>query len=90
VRRRDLDVHTTLFVGGLHSSMIGFAVGALFAPEAYQFFPYFAVAYSSALVAIVREQGLTPPKTLPERNWRNRYGIVRANNPRPHDLTPVH
>jgi hypothetical protein len=90
LRRRDLDVHTTLFVGGLHSSMIGFAIGALFAPEAYQFFPYFSVAYTSALVAILREQGLTPATSLPERSWRNRYGIVRVSNPKPHDLTPVH
>jgi O-antigen ligase len=55
-RRRDLDVETTLFIGALHSSLIGFVVGALFAPEAYQFFPYFAVAYTSVLLAIVEEQ----------------------------------
>jgi O-antigen ligase len=55
-RRRDLDTHTTLFVGALHSSLIGFVVGALFAPEAYQFFPYFAVAQTSVLVAIIHEQ----------------------------------
>lgn len=90
LRRRDLDVHTTLFVGGLHSSMIGFVVGALFAPEAYQFFPYFSVAYTSALVAIVREQEPASEPPLPVRGWRSRYGIVRANNTRPHDLTPVH
>jgi O-antigen ligase len=61
-RRKDLDVHTVLFVGGLHSSMIGFVIGASFAPEAYQFFPYFSVAYTSALVATIAEQerGLEP------------------------------
>jgi O-antigen ligase len=47
-----LDPETKLFVGALHSSLIGFAVGALFAPEAYQFFPYFSVAFTSALLAI--------------------------------------
>jgi O-antigen ligase len=52
----NLDTQTTLFVGALHSSLIGFAVGALFAPEAYQFFPYFSVAYTSALLAIVQQQ----------------------------------
>jgi O-antigen ligase len=57
---KNLDVHTTLFVGGLHASLVGFVVGALFAPEAYQFFPYFAVAYTSALVATVKEQGTDP------------------------------
>ena len=32
-RMRNLDVETTLFSGALHSSLIGFAVGALFAPK---------------------------------------------------------
>src|SRR4029077_8530926 len=61
-RVRDLDAPTTLVVGALHSSMIGFVVGALFAPVAYQFFPYFSVAYTSALLATVRErQSATEP-----------------------------
>jgi hypothetical protein len=34
---------------------VGFAVGALFAPEAYQFFPFFTVAYTAALLALVKE-----------------------------------
>ncbi|HEV7217891.1 MAG TPA: O-antigen ligase family protein [Terriglobales bacterium] len=55
-RRRDLDTQSTLFAGALHSSLIGFAVGALFAPEAYQFFPYFAVAYTSVLAIIIENQ----------------------------------
>jgi O-antigen ligase len=55
-RRGDLDLETTLFVGALHSSLVGFVVGALFAPEAYQFFPYFAVAQTSVMLAIVQEQ----------------------------------
>ncbi len=52
----DLDAETKLLVGALHSSLVGFVVGACFAPEAYQYFPYFAVAYTSVLVAVVREQ----------------------------------
>jgi O-antigen ligase len=56
-RRKELDEQTVLLVGALHSSLVGFAVGALFAPEAYQFFPYFAIAYTSALVATLVEQG---------------------------------
>ncbi len=59
---RNLDVEKTLFVGALHSSLIGFVVGALFAPEAYQFFPYFAVAYTSVLLAIVNEQSVVIPR----------------------------
>ena len=55
-RRVDLNVETTLFAGALHSSLVGFVVGALFAPEAYQFFPYFAVAFTAVLLAIVEER----------------------------------
>jgi O-antigen ligase len=55
-RRRDLDPETRLFIGALHSSMVGFVVGACFAPEAYQFFPYFTVAYTSALLKLIQEQ----------------------------------
>ena len=52
----NLDEHTVLFVGALHSSLIGFAVGASFAPEAYQFFPYFAIAFTATLLQIVKER----------------------------------
>lgn len=52
-----LDAETALFVGALRSSLIGFVVGACFAPEAYQFFPYFTVCYTSVLLAIVRKRG---------------------------------
>jgi O-antigen ligase len=55
-KSRNQDDEQVLFVEALKSSLVGFAVGACFAPEAYQFFPYFAVCYSSVLVAIAREQ----------------------------------
>jgi hypothetical protein len=55
-RRPDLDSQTILFVGALKSSLVGFVVGACFAPEAYQFFPYFTVCYTSVLVAMTKEQ----------------------------------
>jgi O-antigen ligase len=45
-----------LFAGALHSSLIGFLVGAMFAPEGYQYFPYFAVAYTAVLLAMARER----------------------------------
>ena len=76
LRRRDLDVTTTLFVGGLHGSMIGFVVGALFAPEAYQFFPYFAVGYTSVLVAMMKERESVPEQPPSGRGWRSRSGTV--------------
>ncbi len=53
---RNSDLETRLLTGALHSSLVGFVVGACFAPEAYQYFPYFTVAYTSVLLAIVREQ----------------------------------
>lgn len=56
LRKLDLDPEMKLFVWALQSSLIGFVTGALFAPEAYQFFSYFAVAQVSVIWAIVREQ----------------------------------
>ena len=72
-KMRDLDPNIKLFIGALHSSLIGFVVGALFAPEAYQFFPYFAVAYSSTLLAILSAQKSTAiaDKTPTFRNRRD-------------------
>jgi len=64
---KNLDPDIVLFVGALHSSLIGFAVGACFAPEAYQLFPYFAVAFTATLLQTVKEQepgtaSAAPPK----------------------------
>lgn len=55
-RMRGLDAKTRMFVLALHSSQVGFVVGACFAPEAYEYFPYFAVAYTSVLLAIEVEK----------------------------------
>jgi len=74
LRKRDLDVQTTLFVGALHSSLVGFVFGALFAPEAYQLFPYFTVAYTAVLLVIVSEREREPKPSLGggEGSWRRR------------------
>lgn len=73
-KRKDLSPELTLFVGALHASLVGFAVGALFSPEAYEFFPYFAVAYTAALFAYVKESDkravAQPPS--PERQLQRR------------------
>jgi O-antigen ligase len=53
---KNLDDETVLFVGALKSSLVGFVVGACFAPEAYQYFPYFAVCYTSVLLAMAKER----------------------------------
>ncbi len=88
-RMRDLDSETVLLTGALHSSLIGFLVGAFFAPEAYQFFPYFAVAYTSVIFAIVRER---EPAEVPGANSRNQSQYrteIYANHGRSSALTPV-
>jgi len=58
-RTKNLDNETVLFMGALRSSLVGFVVGACFAPEAYQFFPYFTVCYTSVLCAMTRERELS-------------------------------
>ena len=87
-KRRDLEPDAVLLVGALHSSLIGFVVGAMFAPEAYQFFPYFAVAYVATLVQIVRER---VPEVAPDRSpvTRRRYLESYANHHRAGSVTTV-
>jgi O-antigen ligase len=82
-RRRELDTQTTLFVGALHSSLVGFVIGALFAPEAYQLFPYFSVAYTAALLATVTEndRAAKPPAGGNGRTSRPREVLVRGRKP---------
>ena len=89
-RRRDLDAETTLFIGALHSSLIGFAVGALFAPEAYQFFPYFAVAYTSVLLAIVKERDASSATPASFSSRTDRALVTYAIEPRSGSLAPQH
>jgi O-antigen ligase len=88
-RMRDLDDETVLLTGALHSSLIGFLVGAFFAPEAYQFFPYFAVAYTSVLFAIVRERDKTYVPTAESPGRTQIRTEIYANNGRSSALTPV-
>lgn len=74
LKHKKLPTEQTLFIGALHASLIGFAVGALFSPEAYQFFPYFAVAYTSALLNLVQESDKHAQSPVPERPvTRNDY-----------------
>jgi hypothetical protein len=42
-------------------------VGACFAPEGYQFFPYFTVCYTSVFLAIAREQRYAEVSATPRR-----------------------
>jgi O-antigen ligase len=54
-RDRTDDPEITLLAGALYSSLVGFVVGACFAPAAYQYFPYFAVCYTSVLLAMAKD-----------------------------------
>jgi len=63
-RVRDLDREANLFLGALKASLVGFVVGACFSPEAYQFFPYFTVCYTSVLFAMYGEHQLMRKEPL--------------------------
>ena len=54
-----------LFAGALHASLAGFVVGSLFASCAYQFFPYFLVAYTTVLLRIAKEQAARSARVEP-------------------------
>jgi len=74
---KNLDSDIVLFVGALQSSLVGFVVGACFAPEGYQFFPYFAVAFTATLLQIVKERqqqsGAPPPPPNKPRHFLEVY-----------------
>jgi hypothetical protein len=76
-RRKNLDPDIVLFIGALQSSLVGFIVGACFAPEAYQYFPYFAVAFTATLLQTVKEQqpapGSAPPPPKKPRHFLEVY-----------------
>ena len=69
-KTKNLDPDIVLFIGALHDSLVGFVVGALFAPEAYQLFPYFSVAFTATLLLIVQEQEQAPGSALRRRKSR--------------------
>jgi O-antigen ligase len=54
-RKPTYDPDVELFSGALYTILLGFMVGAFFAPEAYQYFPYFAVSYTSVLLMMEQE-----------------------------------
>jgi hypothetical protein len=85
-KKPNLDPEVKLFIGALTSSLVGFMVGASFAPEAYQFFPFFTIAYVSALNATVEEQSAGNTPAPPQRGRRLRE--IYANNGRA-DAVPV-
>jgi len=88
-RLKTLDKELDIFLAASRGSLVGFVVGACFAPEAYQFFPYLAVCYTSVLVAMVTEEKraeeAAPARVaLPVRGFANTYmypGRSRAFKP---------
>jgi putative inorganic carbon (hco3(-)) transporter len=84
---KNLDPDIVLFVGALQSSLVGFVVGALFAPEAYQFFPYFAVAFTATLLQTVKEQ--EPGPALPPPKRPRHFLEVYANRGTTGAVSPV-
>ncbi len=78
-QKKNLDPGIVLFIGALHSSLIGFAVGACFAPEAYQYFPYFAVAFTATLLRTVQEQEPVPDTALAQPKKKRHFLEVYAD-----------
>jgi hypothetical protein len=72
----DYDPEMALFTGALFGTLTGFLVGSFFGPEAYQFYPYFAVAYTSVLLAIAKEQG----QLAEEMAYRNTTGFSKLRS----------
>jgi hypothetical protein len=86
----NLDRETVLFMGALKSSLIGFVVGACFAPEAYQFFPYFTVCYTSVILATSRERSHSEVALLERASaLRPRFGGIYASDRRSSGFTPA-
>jgi hypothetical protein len=87
---KNLDPDIVLFIGALQSSLVGFVVGACFAPEAYQFFPYFAVAFTATLLQTVREQQqLGPGTVLPPPKKPRHFLEVYADHGTAGAVSPV-
>jgi O-antigen ligase/polysaccharide polymerase Wzy-like membrane protein len=88
-KRTDLDPDIVLFVGALTSSLVGFVVGALFAPEAYQFFPYFAVAFIATLLQTIKENDQNPGSVAPQPKKPRHFLETYADYGRTGAVTPV-
>ncbi len=86
---KNLDPDIVLFVGALQSSLVGFVVGACFAPEGYQFFPYFAVAFTATLLQTVKEQEQGPRTPQPPPKKPRHFLEVYADHGTTGAVSPV-
>jgi O-antigen ligase len=57
------NVNAQVLIGALRASLFALMVGSLFADTAYQFFPYFLIAYS-VVVFRIAEPTKVPPKVM--------------------------
>lgn len=89
LQMKNLDPDIVLFVGALKSSLVGFVVGACFAPEAYQFFPYFAVAFTATLLQTIKEQDQEPGSALPPPKKPRHFLEVYADHGTTGAVSPV-
>jgi hypothetical protein len=86
---KNLDPDIVLFIGALQSSLVGFVVGACFAPEAYQFFPYFAVAFTATLLQTIKENEQGPGSALPPPKKPRHFLEVYADHGTTDAVSPV-
>jgi hypothetical protein len=86
---KNLDPDIVLFIGALQSSLVGFVVGACFAPEAYQFFPYFAVAFTATLLQTIKENEQGPGSALPPPKKPRHFLEVYADHGTTGAVSPV-
>jgi O-antigen ligase/polysaccharide polymerase Wzy-like membrane protein len=86
---KNLDPDIVLYVWALQSSLVGFVVGACFAPEGYQFFPYFAVAFTATLLRTVQEQEQTPGTAPPPPEKPRHFLEVYADRGMTGAVSPV-
>ena len=86
---KNLDPDVVLFVGALQSSLVGFVTGACFAPEAYQFFPYFAVAFTATLLQTIKENEQAPGSAPPPPKKPRHFLEVYADHGTTGAVSPV-
>jgi hypothetical protein len=86
---KNLDPDIVLFIGALQASLVGFVVGACFAPEAYQFFPYFAVAFTATLLQTIKEQEQGPGAAPPPPKKPHHFLEVYADHGAAGAVSPV-
>jgi len=65
-----------MLAGALRASLVAFVLGSFFASEAYQFFPYFFVAYTTALYRISAREAI-------EKRGRDK---AEANRRKPQEI----